>query len=238
MSHKIYVYTTRNIYRESNTELIPKIFGSDLIYKLNTVKDDYDPEFLNATELLSHIQDDIKRNFKLKFPDKELNKSNIYEYLLFDYKSEFLTKLDFNYLTDIDKHNISVLADKIMEDSTDDNAINMFIEHLLKGHPGMEYGLYFSLKVAFDEQDFIRRVSSDINNKENLIYYMELTEFVNIVSQYKHYLPESYLLYANPGWDYGKISYYSIIMEDPDLFIKQIYNALYTQDPNFNIFAA
>jgi len=219
---KLYVYTRRIARidgKYQNIDLIPKIFFSKEIKELK--------------ELL----DDIKTKFIQKYPDIKLNPSNIYYFLLFDYQSDKLKKLKTDYLLQEDLYKIYHMVDKILKDQYHnyydncDNYIDLFIEHLLRGHEDMQFGLYFSLKFAKSLEDFEKYNLGENEDNNDIVYYHELIPFIQTVNYYKQiYNFKSHILYVNQGWQYGNIDDISVIFDgDVEKFISTLYENIFSQ---------
>ena len=100
------------------------------------------------------------------------------------------------------------------------------IQHLFRGH-GMQYGIYFSIKYAKDDIDFISKFKQQPRPtpEDRIIMFTTLENLVNHVStikdQQKFKLP---LLYINSEWAYGKIDKENTIIleENKQEFIEKI----------------
>jgi len=253
-NNKLYVYTRKNSKvnnRLLNIDLIPKIFYNYEMYKLYTSSD------RNTIEFLKIIIIDIKNEFLEKYPEKERTKANIYRFLLFDYQSPYLKKIHFTHFEPNELDEICKIAENILNEQEQkyiekiketgiepyrieymlEKQLDLFIEHLLKGHDAMEYGIYFSFKVAKDDQEFKKHMLDDMIRDEipnnDIIVYMEFEKFTDMVFSYKQsneilsrsqILP---LLYVNTGWKYGKISETTITCKNNlEEFKKNVYKLL------------
>ncbi len=224
----LYIYTRKvfNINnQQQNYDLIPKLFYNQA-----------GSQILN-TELIN-----IKQTFAQIYPHKQLNKVNIYEYLLRDYRSPNLTPVKFDNLDPIYWRCIIELLQSFVNYGILNNSANnipeidLFIIHLLKAHEDMQYGLYFSFKLAYDDNDFYRHALRENESNYDLIYFTRISNLLEYVESIKlHYTGifqmEDYefqlpLLYANNGWDYGVIKPRTIVLEgiDMDMFFTRIFN--------------
>lgn len=237
---KLYIYTRKDAYIngvEQNYDLIPKLFHNETIYKLR--KSPTDEEGL---QLLNQVLTDIKHRFREAHPDQELNKLNIYRFLLFDYESELLTKVKFSYISEDNKKHIIdfmniMIKDGQLVNSSDELEINNFITYLLRAHKDMEYGLYFSFKIARNDDDFYAQALTVQTPTRDLIYFTEFTDIAQFIFSWKEFFKQKDtfsmdVLYANQGWQYGDISDDSIIFNELDLddFISQIFQTLNLQE--------
>lgn len=241
---KLYIYTIKDAYIngvEQNNDLIPKLFNNYLIYDLMEPKIKKDHE--KGLQLLNQVLTDIKQKFKAAHSDQEMNKFNIYKFLLFEYESETLTKVEFSYINEdnkkhiIDSINIMIEQNQFVN-SSDELEIDNFITYLLRAHRTMEYGLYFSFKFANNDDDLFSQIIIGKPPKRYLIYF---TEFTNI-AQFVHLRKKSLMsdetfsmnvLYANRKWQYGRLLEDSIIFNELDLdnFVSRILHKL--TDPEF-----
>ena len=239
----IYVYTIKSIMEnniQQNFDLIPKLFSNNDIHSLKR-----DPNNQRGLAILHEEIQNIKQTFRLRYPELELNKVNIYRYLLIEYTSVNLTKVNFTYFPIIYHNCIIDLLNKYIQEQSllnsvnDEYQIDLFIKHLLNGHE-MQYGLYFSFKFAYNDDDFLRITKKEIEPNMNMIYFAKLEELLNYITPIKLDIIKKYseqdidfeppLLYANNGWDYGiisdgsqkfkcgnKIQFYTNIMDMIDL---------------------
>jgi len=233
---KLYIYTRKDGYIndvKQNYDLIPKLFHNELIYKLRESPTDED-----GLRLLNEILTDIKQQFREAHPNQELNKLNIYKFLLFKYESEILNKVKFSYINEDNKKYIINLMNMMIENhllinSSDESEINHFITHLLRAHKNMEYGLYFSFKLADNDDDFYAKALTKETPNRDLIYFTEFIDIIQFVLKWKKIFKLDYtfsmnVLYANQGWQYGAISDDSIILNELDVndFISKIFQNL------------
>jgi hypothetical protein len=235
----LYIYT-RKIYsindEQQNYDLIPKLFYNRLIYNLI----DY-PDEQECLDLLNTELTDIKQRFAELYPDRELNKVNIYEFLLREYESPNLTRVRYNFFgPNYWRCIIEILQSFVQYGFLNNSAndipqIDLFITHLLRGHENMQYGLYFSFKLAYDDNDFYRYTLQEYQSNTDLIYFMKLGELLEYVEPLKAYYINIFqqensefeppLLYANNGWDYGMINDNTVELEglEVDMFFTRIY---------------
>ena len=131
-----------------------------------------------------------------------------------------------NYINDIENvtdEDIKKIKDMNIEIFTESKIGNSnimkdaLIQHLFRGHEVMQYGIYFSIKYAKDDIDFISKFKqqSRPTPEDRIIMFTTLEKLVNHVStikdQQKFKLP---LLYVNPFWNYGTIVKKTIIFEE------------------------
>jgi len=237
---KLYIYTRKDAYIngvEQNYDLIPKLFHNETIYKLRKSPADED-----GLQLLNQVLTDIKDRFREAHSDQEMNKLNIYRFLLFEYESEILTKVKFSYINEDNKQHIIDFMNIMIEqnqlvNSSDELEIDNFITYLLRAHEDMEYGLYFSFKIARNDDHFYSQALDVQTPTRDLIYFEEFTNIAQFVFMWKEFFMSNEtfsmdLLYANQGWQYGAISEDSIIFNQLDLddFIAQIFQGLDLQE--------
>ncbi len=223
----LYIYTRKvfNINnQQQNYDLIPKLFYNQA-----------GSQILN-TELIN-----IKQTFAQIYPHKQLNKVNIYEYLLREYRSPNLIPVGFQHLDPIYWRCIIEILQSFVDYGILNNSANnipeidLFITHLLRAHEEMQYGLYFSFKFAYDDDEFYRYALQQYENKYDIVYFTRISNIFDYVESIKlHYTGvfqmEDYefqapLLYANNGWAYGKIEDDSVVLDgiDMDTFFTRIY---------------
>jgi hypothetical protein len=164
----IYIYTKRRARvggKSQYVELIPKLFGD--------LYDDYNNTFIQ------------KKKQEMNPIDYE-NIENILEYFMKD-KSNYI-----NYIQNITKEeieSIKKLNREIVKESfiKKDTNKDAFIEHLFRGHSDMQYGIYFSLQYAENDEEFIglmnRRTKTTIEDR--IIYYTTLDKLVDHVLEIK-----------------------------------------------------
>jgi hypothetical protein len=209
---KLYVYTKRRAKLEKGpqfVDLIPKLIG--YLYQI-------DEEI--------HINDFIKKQ-KEELGDKYNNIIEILNYYLD--KSNYIN--DIENASDDDKTKIKnmnrEIIQKIFLEPVSDIQKNMFIEHLFRGHANMQYGIYFSMKYAKDDEDFknkLGNISKSPRIGDRIIIYTTIDKLVDHCLDIKRNrnirLP---ILYLNPDWQYGKIKCDTIILDDnKDIFINKI----------------
>ena len=187
---KIYVYTKRRARSDGIPQfvaLIPKLFSD--VYMANT-----------------SINDLLKRE-KIK-----LNNKTLLEILTFYLETpnyidniENVTPEDIKKIKDM---NIEIFKKSLIANST--IMKEALIQHLFRGHGDeMQYGIYFSIKYAKDDVDFISKFKQQPSStrEDRIIMFTTLENLVNHVSTIKDQqnfkLP---LLYINSGWAYGKIN--------------------------------
>ena len=203
---KIYVYTKRRARNDGISqfvELIPKLFTD--MYMANT-----------------SINNLLKRE-KIK-----LNNKTLLEILTFYLETpnyidniENVTPEDIKKIKDM---NIEIFKESQIANST--IMKEALIQHLFRGH-GMQYGIYFSIKYAKDDIDFISKFKQQPRPtpEDRIIMFTTLENLVNHVStikdQQKFKLP---LLYINSEWAYGKIDKENTIIleENKQEFIEKI----------------
>ena len=238
---KMYVYTRKDASIASmyqNVDLIPKLFHNESIYQLRK-----NPSNDEGKHNLQLILLDIKDKFRGKYPDKILNKLNIYHFLLYDYVSDVMDKVKFTYVSDENKVYVIQMLEYMIEynllDNTDNvTEVDLFIEYLLRAHQEMEYGLYFSVKVAIDDADFYRQALLENKEHFDIIYFTELENFLQYVYTTKKYFIDNNpsfsfdLLYANTGWQYGSITEDSVVLDQLDF--NQFEHELYRIHENSN----
>ena len=81
-----------------------------------------------------------------------------------------------------------------------------FIEHLLKAHTTMEYGLYFGARKANSEKEFMdsMNIANPRDKSQTLVYYTNVEKLLDHVDEMREKLHlKSQLLYFNMGWNYG-----------------------------------
>ena len=134
---QLYIYTrkafTINDVRQ-NFDLIPKLFCSEHIRDLM-----YRPDNQIGREMLNRELENIMYMFTDRYPEKELNKVNIYYYLLTEYDLYDISikKINLNYLQPIYWHLIMDVLNNLVDNGYLDNSpnnipeLNLFIEHLL-----------------------------------------------------------------------------------------------------------
>jgi hypothetical protein len=232
---RLYIYTRKvarieKIYQ--HYELIPKLFYNKDIYKLQE-----NPNDVTGRELFSGLYTDIILNFKKKHPRMKINASNIYYFLFFEYEDEskHLTKIKTDYLKEEDKNKIWTLIDYVLQDTynTRDELV-LFIEHLMRGHEEMQFGLYFSFKLIKDDNYFLDKQLQLVedNPSFDMINYMKAEDFFNYIAYLKESLKfTSPLLYVNSGWQYGKKDENSVVFNtDIEKFKSALYNKILKQE--------
>ena len=135
---------------------------------------------------------------------------------------------DISNITDDDKKKIIELNIKQVKNLAikkgNTKVKDAFIEHLHRGHD-MQYGIYFSMTYATDDNDFKSQMipTNTFTPDDRIIHYSTIDKLINYVIQTKTQeniaLP---LLYINSGWKYGVIQKDTIILENKDKFIQQI----------------
>jgi hypothetical protein len=151
-SQKLYVYTKRRARVDGKSqfvELVPKLYGT----------------FYNLYDADSYIKQYVEKE-KQQIEQKYDTFMNIINYNLD--KSTYIDKI--SNITPEEKDKIKELnREKIGELMIDDNnklLKDAFIEHLHRGHgDSMQYGLYFSMIYAKDDEDF--RIKNESNYKTN-----------------------------------------------------------------------
>ena len=214
---KIYIYTKRRARGDGIpqfVELIPKLFGH--LYMMDE----------------RYIKNFIERE-KIKLNDKTL-----LEILTFYLETPNYIN-DIENVTDEDIQKIKDMNIEIFKESKIGNSNIMkeaLIQHLFRGHEVMQYGIYFSIKYAKDDIDFISKFKqqSRPTPEDRIIMFTTLENLVNHVStikdQQKFKLP---LLYVNPFWNYGTIVKKTIIFEEnKQEFIENIKRTYDTIDKN------
>lgn len=161
-------------------ELIPKLF-SDV--------------WLNENELPKIISSlDLRQSKNIIFNQLLNNKSNLI------YKSEYILP------DDIDKI-IKLNLDNFNNNHFTHKKFLSFIEHLYRAHDNMEYGLYFSIKWAENDLDFLSKINrAKLRENQKILYYSKLEKILEYVDKKKKKLNIiSSLCYYNIGWSYGKM---------------------------------
>jgi hypothetical protein len=244
MAHNIrqpnlYIYT-RKIFsinnQQQNCDLIPKLFHNQLIYSLLGNPNNQAGIALLNTELIN-----IRQSFAQIHPNKQLNKVNIYEYLLTEYQSPNLRPVGFQHLEPIYWRCIIEILQGFVDYGILNNSANnipeidLFITHLLRAHEDMRYGLYFSFKYAYDDDEFYRYALQQYENKYDIVYFTTISNILDYVESIKsHYIRifqmegtefQAPLLYANNGWAYGEIEDDSVVLDgiDMDTFFSRIF---------------
>ncbi len=229
---QLYIYTRKaftinNVLQ--NFDLIPKLFCSEHISKLM-----YQPTYKIGRDMLNLELENIIALFTDRYPEKELNKVNIYYFLLTEYDLYDISikKINLHYLQPIYWHVIMDTLNNLVNDGYLDNSpnnipsIHSFIEHLFRGHVfsgnAMEYGLYFSFKFAFDDNDFYRYAQREYASNSEIIYFMRFDSFLQYVERVKNHYVDTFredglefqapLLYVNGGWDAGMIGNYTLVL--------------------------
>lgn len=210
---KLYIYSVRRARRNKKTEyigLIPKLF-TDGTTKTNK------PDF-NFREKYQQCIKFIKDKNLRQFSEKS------YFYIIFNLllndernilkKSRYIDEDDIEKIIKLnleifEKENFGGGEDKFME----------FFTHLYLAHGdekfAMEYGLYYSMLKANDDEEFLEEVrkirpcvcKGDKNDEANerIIYYIELNKLLNHIDKIKQENElVSDLCYWNPFWNYGE----------------------------------
>ena len=231
MAH-IYIYTIRRAIKNNEVEyigLIPKLFGD--LY-------DFDERKENIFKKIEYIKKFDKRfNFKYAGDDvdydvdddvdydvdDDVGKENFFKRLLNNPTNYIHQSKSRNYIHENDIQEIIKLNLESYNRIKKYINYDKFIEHLFRGHDDMEYGLYFSLKYANDDQDFHSKLEELKETKDKrIIYYTRLDTLLNHLEKLHkthNFSNETKLLYLNKNWDYGKINVklQSILLErNPD----------------------
>jgi hypothetical protein len=217
----IYIYTVRDIKNNADfyfPYLIPKV--SDFW------SNSFEPPSQGVKTIIELLN---------KLPNDDLLMKNLFNPRLINTLLEKTT-----YINDLDKEKIIKLNKleirKIMEsdalaylplseqtketvDLLKTNFKKRLITHLLQGHGDMNYGIYFSLLHAKDDEDFISKFKKINDYKDadiKTIYFTKLkTLLTYVIEKDKEYKFENdtKLIYMNENWNSGFITDKSIILE-------------------------
>tara|TARA_B110000285_G_C14865483_1_gene486648 strand:+ start:81 stop:803 length:723 start_codon:yes stop_codon:yes gene_type:complete len=118
------------------------------------------------------------------------------------------------YLSERDKSNVAKLNMEFYkgEDLSSKKKYLEFIEHLFKAHQGMEYGIYFGLRKADSEKDFLDSIKGTrpTSKDQSIIYYTNIENVIEYVDKVRWRVKyDTPLLYFNRSWQYGVKDEYS-----------------------------
>lgn len=196
---QIYIYTKRR-YKIANTYkyigMIPKLFN--ILYQNNN--DVCNPIFCEGIKFMN--------------PDCKILFSNLLDdprnYI---YQSNLFTSRDIDLIRqmNLDKFNDEIHYcthnDEKEHINTDNKQFDILLEHLFRGHPDMEYGLYFSLTYAVNDEEFENIFNKSTVDDENqqIIYYTTLVTLLEYVGSVDKKLQfDSTLVFYNNAWNFGK----------------------------------
>ena len=188
---KLFIFTIRDVREDSVSKyngLIPKLYGA--LYNDPSMTID---RVLNYDKVMkSHTHESL---FELILKHKG---SKNYPNIL--HTSKYLSKRD--------KENIIKLTMGFYkeEDLKNKDKYLQFIEHIFKAHSTMQYGIYFGMRKADSEKDFLDSIQGTrpTSKNQSIIYYTNIEnvlDYVDKVSGKVKY--DNPLLYFNKGWQYG-----------------------------------
>jgi hypothetical protein len=189
---QLYIFTIRDVREDGETKyngLIPKLFDNLSDYTKNI------ENIINYDKIMkSHTH---KSMFKLMIEYK--GKHGYTPNLLYESK----------YLSDRDKSNVAKLNMEFYkdEDFPSKKKYMNFMEHLFKAHQTMEYGIYFGLRKADNEKEFLDSIQGTKPTSKNqaIIYYTNIENVLAYVDKVKGKVKyDNSLLYFNKAWQYGE----------------------------------
>lgn len=219
----LYLYTVRRARLnkiDKYVGLIPKLF--DDMYLHDSIRSGCDT--INRT----HV----------KLFENDVTALTIFTNMLHD-NSNLLhnsTNIDSRDIDTIIRLNIDIYR-KNNSNYTYDKFIK-FIEHLYRGHGGMDYGLYLGCTKASDDKDFlsqIKKFNKVSDSDQRITLYVKLDKMLDYIDRIKaKYQLASPLLYFSTAWLYGKIHRSSKIYrkEEREQFIAYLesFNNIELQD--------
>ena len=122
--------------------------------------------------------------------------------------SQYIDDKDKSYIIDLNKELLSSLLETR-------SSKKHFVKHLFEGHLDMEYGIYFSLIHAENDLDFLSKFNrlNHFDKDQKIVYYTPLTnlyDYLYIKNKEYRFSDNTFILYMNYTWQYGKIDTQSI----------------------------
>ena len=189
---QLYMFTIRDVREGGSSKyngLIPKLF--DTLHQLDGGVE----SIMNYGEIMkSHTHESFFKQL-VSYKGKYGNSPNLL------YQSK--------YLSERDKKNIVNLNMKFYNDDdfpTKKKYLN-FIEHLFQAHTNMQYGIYFGLRKANSEKEFLDSIqgTKPTSKNQSIIYYTNIENVLTYVDKVKGRVKyDNPLLYFNEGWQYGE----------------------------------
>jgi hypothetical protein len=186
--NQIYIYSVRRARINNENlcvDLIPKLFNDIYISSSE----------ININEFIEKIKKEFNYNN---------NKKEFIERMLRDEKS--LLNQSKKYLDILDYETIIKLNLDLIDENMTEYQFDKLIEHLYRGHD-MEYGLYFTIGFAMNDDDFedkFIKVNSE-NSDLTIVYYTQLNNLLNYIKQIDlEYDFINNILYLNKFWNHGK----------------------------------
>lgn len=122
--------------------------------------------------------------------------------------AQYIDDKDKSHIIDLNKELLSPLLEK-------KSSKKHFVKHVFEGHFDMEYGIYFSLIQAENDLDFLSKFNrlNHFDKDQKIVYYTPLTKLYDYlydkIKEYK-FSYNTFILYMNYTWQYGKIDIESI----------------------------
>ena len=188
---KLFIFTIRDVREDSVSKyngLIPKLFDS-LMDDTKNIEN-----IINYDKIMkTHTHSSLFKQ-TLEYNGTKSHGPNLL------HKSKYLSKRD--------KENIIKLNMKFYKEEDLSSKVKYmeFIEHIFKAHHDMQYGIYFGLRSADSEKDFLDSINGTkpTSKNQSIIYYTNIENVLDYVDKVRERVKyDNPLLYFNKGWQYG-----------------------------------